>query len=75
MDASRQDGGGSFPSGGREVTRAERFEEEKRRIVDSCFVKKDTDGSCKIPLIAFHLCAVAQAFRLKIGRFVAAIVG
>lgn len=34
-------------SGGREGGRAERFEEEKRRIVDSCFNKKDTDGSRK----------------------------
>ena len=34
--------------GGREMTRAERFEEEKRRIVDSCFNKKDVDGSCKL---------------------------
>ncbi|KAK0384731.1 hypothetical protein NLU13_7209 [Sarocladium strictum] len=27
------------------ANRAERFEDEKRRIVDSCFYKKDTDGS------------------------------
>ncbi|KAH6647469.1 exocyst complex component Sec3-domain-containing protein [Truncatella angustata] len=27
------------------MSRAERFEEEKRRIVESCFNKKDTDGS------------------------------
>lgn len=33
---------------GREMTRAERFEEEKRRIVDSCFNKKDVDGSRKL---------------------------
>ncbi|KAK8069780.1 Exocyst complex component Sec3 [Apiospora phragmitis] len=44
MDASRQNGGG-YMKGGREMTRAERFEEEKRRIVDSCFNKKDVDGS------------------------------
>lgn len=25
--------------------RAERFEDEKRRIIDSCFNKKDTDSS------------------------------
>jgi hypothetical protein len=30
--------------------RAERFEDEKRRIVDSCFAKKDVDGSGKLPL-------------------------
>lgn len=39
----------AYTNGGREMTRAERFEEEKRRIVDSCFNKKDTDGSCKHP--------------------------
>ncbi|KAK6845804.1 exocyst complex component Sec3 [Apiospora arundinis] len=44
MDASRQNGGG-YMKAGREMTRAERFEEEKRRIVDSCFNKKDVDGS------------------------------
>jgi hypothetical protein len=32
---------------GREMTRAERFEDEKQRIVESCFNKKDTDGSCE----------------------------
>lgn len=36
---------------GRELSRAERFEEEKRRIVDSCFNKKDVDGSRKKPYI------------------------
>ncbi|ORY61376.1 exocyst complex component Sec3-domain-containing protein [Pseudomassariella vexata] len=40
MDASR----GGYPRG-RELSRAERFEEEKRRIVDSCFNKTDVDGS------------------------------
>jgi hypothetical protein len=50
---SRPNGGGAMP-GGREMTRAERFEEEKRRIVDSCFNKKDVDGSCvyTLPLTA-----------------------
>ncbi|KAI1353797.1 exocyst complex component Sec3-domain-containing protein [Xylaria sp. FL0043] len=42
MDAPRQRGG---PGYGREMSRAEKFEEEKRRIVESCFNKKDTDGS------------------------------
>ncbi|KAI0540298.1 exocyst complex component Sec3-domain-containing protein [Xylaria digitata] len=42
MDAPRQRGG---PAYGRDLSRAEKFEEEKRRIVDSCFNKKDTDGS------------------------------
>lgn len=26
------------------ANRAERFEDEKRRIIESCFNKKDTDG-------------------------------
>jgi hypothetical protein len=30
------------------MSKAERFEDEKRRIVDSCFNKKEEDGSCKI---------------------------
>ncbi|GAW13941.1 hypothetical protein ANO14919_033330 [Xylariales sp. No.14919] len=42
MDAPRQRFG---PGYGRDMSRAEKFEEEKRRIVESCFNKKDTDGS------------------------------
>ncbi|KAI8961203.1 exocyst complex component Sec3-domain-containing protein [Daldinia sp. FL1419] len=42
MDYSRQNGGPGF---GRDLNRAERFEDEKRRIVESCFNKKDVDGS------------------------------
>ncbi|KAI0002343.1 exocyst complex component Sec3-domain-containing protein [Xylariaceae sp. FL0662B] len=42
MDFPRQNGG---PAYGRDMSRAERFEEEKRRIVESCFNKKDVDGS------------------------------
>ncbi|KAI1803299.1 exocyst complex component Sec3-domain-containing protein [Daldinia bambusicola] len=42
MDYQRPNGGPGF---GREYNRAERFEDEKRRIVDSCFNKKDVDGS------------------------------
>jgi exocyst complex component 1 len=30
---------------GRDASRAERFEDEKRRIIDSCFSKRDEDGS------------------------------
>jgi exocyst complex component 1 len=30
------------------MSRAERFEDEKRRIIDSCFGKRDEDGSCEI---------------------------
>jgi hypothetical protein len=29
------------------MSKAERFEDEKRRIVDSCFSKRDEDASCK----------------------------
>ncbi|KAH7342980.1 exocyst complex component Sec3-domain-containing protein [Rhexocercosporidium sp. MPI-PUGE-AT-0058] len=47
MEGSGQNGSGgvhdSNGSGG--MSRAERFEDEKRRIVDSCFGKKDEDGS------------------------------
>ncbi|KAI1630601.1 exocyst complex component Sec3-domain-containing protein [Biscogniauxia mediterranea] len=42
MDVPRQNGGAGY---GRDMSRAERFEEEKRRIVESCFNKKDIDGS------------------------------
>ncbi|KAL7621958.1 hypothetical protein AAE478_007459 [Parahypoxylon ruwenzoriense] len=42
MDHPRQNGG---PGYGRDMNRAERFEEEKRRIVESCFNRKDVDGS------------------------------
>lgn len=31
---------------GRDLNRAERFEDEKKRIVETCFNKKDVDGSC-----------------------------
>lgn len=31
------------------ASKAEKFEDEKRRIVESCFSKKDPDGSCTIP--------------------------
>lgn len=34
-------------SGG--LTRAERFEDEKRRIIESCFSKRDDDGSGEQP--------------------------
>ena len=32
---------------GAAASRAERFEDEKRRIVESCFGRRDTDGSRK----------------------------
>jgi exocyst complex component 1 len=30
---------------GRDAGRAERFEDEKKRIIESCFSKKEVDGS------------------------------
>lgn len=36
--------GGSAPTGAA-MSRAEKFEDEKRRIVESCFGKKEPDGS------------------------------
>ena len=29
------------------MSRAEKFEDEKRRIIESCFAKKGPDGTCK----------------------------
>jgi hypothetical protein len=34
-------------NGSNGMSRAERFEDEKRRIIESCFGKKDEDGSCR----------------------------
>jgi len=51
MEGSSQNGPGGV--NGNTMSRAERFEDEKRRIIDSCFGKKDEDGSCKISL-RFH---------------------
>jgi len=47
MDGSGQNGPGGVhdSTGNGGMSRAERFEDEKRRIVDSCFGKKDEDGS------------------------------
>jgi len=28
------------------MTRAQRFEDEKKRIIESCFSKRDEDGAC-----------------------------
>ena len=38
----------AMATNGRDVNRAERFEDEKRRIIDSCFNKRDDDGSGKL---------------------------
>ena len=45
MDPRQRGGPGGGPGYGRDMSRAEKFEEEKRRIIESCFNKKDTDGS------------------------------
>ena len=39
----------SNPPPGAQSNRAERFEDEKKRIIESCFSKKEADGSRKIP--------------------------
>lgn len=46
METPGQNGPGGV-NGSAGISKAERFEDEKRRIVDSCFNKKDDDGSCK----------------------------
>ena len=33
---------------GTQMSRAEKFEDEKRRIIESCFGKKEPDGSSKL---------------------------
>ncbi|KAL1957420.1 hypothetical protein VTO42DRAFT_5988 [Malbranchea cinnamomea] len=38
-------GGAPVPAATASMSRAERFEDEKRRIIQSCFSKKDADGS------------------------------
>lgn len=42
------------------MTRAERFEEEKGRIIESCFIKKEEDGACRFLLEEAHLSGVAE---------------
>jgi hypothetical protein len=44
MEGSSQNGPGGF-NGSNGMSRAERFEDEKRRIIDSCFIKRDDDGT------------------------------
>lgn len=49
MNQQPQHGGenGNLPLGG-QTSRAERFEDEKKRIIESCFGKKEADGSCNL---------------------------
>jgi exocyst complex component 1 len=44
MEGSSTNGSGGV-NGSNGMSRAERFEDEKRRIIDSCFGKKEEDGS------------------------------
>ena len=40
-------GGGDPRNGASDsMSRAEKFEDEKKRIIQSCFSKKDADGTC-----------------------------
>lgn len=41
------------------MSRAERFEDEKRRIIQSCFSRKDGDGSCMYFLLLRTVALVA----------------
>ena len=46
-------------------TRAEKFEDEKRRIVETCFAKKDEDGSRTLgPILSSWRYFVAVALEL-----------
>ena len=46
MEGSYSNGSGGV-NGSSGMTRAERFEDEKQRIVQSCFGRMDDDGACK----------------------------
>jgi hypothetical protein len=49
MEGSSRNGSGGVNGGvsNGALSRAERFEDEKKRIISSCFEKKDEDGSRK----------------------------
>jgi len=50
MDGSSLDGSGAINGSNNNnatgMNRAEKFEDEKRRIIESCFAKVDPDGAC-----------------------------
>jgi hypothetical protein len=46
MEGSAPNGPGGV-NGSNGMSRAERFEDEKKRIIESCFGKRDEDGSRK----------------------------
>ena len=43
--------GNNHLGAGTPASRAEKFEDEKRRIIDSCFSKKEPDGSRELHLL------------------------
>jgi hypothetical protein len=43
-----RNGGGTGAADGA-MSRAQKFEDEKRRIIQSCFSKRDADGACMLP--------------------------
>jgi hypothetical protein len=45
MESSSLNGSGGV-NGSNGMSRAERFEDEKRRIIESCFGRTEEDGSC-----------------------------
>ncbi|XHF98028.1 hypothetical protein AWENTII_001598 [Aspergillus wentii] len=55
--ADGRNGGLAGPGDG-SMSRAEKFEDEKRRIMQSCFSKKDTDGTCMwlLPIQNARIC-------------------
>lgn len=58
-DPRRADGrNGAFGSPDSPMSRAEKFEDEKKRIIGSCFNKKDSDGAC-----AWALLSVSSSIR------------
>ena len=42
LEADGHNGGGMVSN----MTRAQRFEDEKKRIIESCFARRDEDGAC-----------------------------
>jgi hypothetical protein len=55
MGEVRNDGGPGAGEG--QMSRAQMFQDEKRRIMSSCFSKEDSDGACtlapNLPIFSF----------------------
>jgi len=60
MEGSYSNGSGGV-NGNNGMTRAERFEDEKQRIIQSCFGRMDDDGACK----SCPKCAMTGSLRCK----------